>query len=183
MTRWIAAGVIGAAALYGLGDGNERTVAPESQLPGAASDTMETTAAHEAGHWAAAREFGIPVSHVEAWPDGNGKTDYAEQYYRDTKRDAYDNAVIDVAGQESQAAWLVRNRGYSLDRALDEAAGNSPSDLRYLSEDAARAGITESQARQRARDIINGHRADIDRIAQRLIERGGSLGEPELERE
>jgi len=53
--------------------------------------------------------------------------------------------------------------------------------LADLQQDAARAGISEAQARQRARDIIRGHHTEIDAIAGRLMDRG-SLDEHELER-
>lgn len=145
-----------------------------SSLP--ASDTLEITAAHEAGHVAALREFGIPVWRVEVADDGSGETAYPDG------QDPYDYAVIDAAGQESAVAWLVTHRGYTLDQALAETESAARSDLADLRVDAAHAGVSETQARQRAQVIVHNHRAEIDRIAQQIIENGGSLNGRDLER-
>jgi len=140
-----------------------------------ASDTLEITAVHEAGHVAVLHEFWTPVLHVEAAADGSGETAYPAGL------NAYDYAVVDAAGQESAAAWLMEHRGYGLDRALAETESSARSDLADLRADAARAGISEATARQRARDIIRVHHTEIDAIAGRLMDRG-SLDEHELER-
>lgn len=140
-----------------------------------ASDTLEITAVHEAGHVAVLHEFGIPVLHVEAAAYGSGETAYPAGL------NAYEYAVVDAAGQESAAAWLMEHRGYTRENALAETESAARSDLADLQQDAARAGISEAQARQRARDIIRGHHTEIDAIAGRLMDRG-SLDEHELER-
>jgi hypothetical protein len=154
--------------------------APDTPAPAAftspAGDIVEITAAHEAGHVAALHEFGIPVWRVAINADGSGATTYPGG------QRPYDYAVVDAAGQESAAAWLVTHRGYTLDRALAETAGPARNDLDYLRGDAARAGISEAQARQRARVIVHNRHADIDRVAQQIIENGGSLDRRDLER-
>jgi hypothetical protein len=150
-------------------------MAPSSAVSAVpASDTLEITAVHEAGHVAVLREFGIPVWHIEADEDGSGETTYP------TGRDPYGYAVVDAAGQESAAAWLMQHRGYPLDRALAETESSARSDLADLRVDAARAGISEAQARQRARDIVRDHQAEIARAARQLIEHGGFLDERDL---
>lgn len=166
----VAVAVIGGAAFLGHSPGDDpvRSSAVSSSL--SASETLEITAVHEAGHVAALREFGIPVWHVEAADDGSGRTTYPDHFYGDRVRDAYDAAVVDAAGQESAAEWLVQHRGYTLGRALTETEPAARSDLTQLTVDAARAGISDEQAHQRARDIIRDHRADIDRTAQQLID-------------
>lgn len=207
MTRWIAAGAIGAAVFGGVANGwhNGRTHddhqvtapppmsrdinnanTPQQPVPQLETATPELdddllTAEHEAGHGAAAQALGIPVLGMEIHDDGSGETRWADHYYRDAQRDAYDAAVIDVAGQESGAAWLEQRYGYTRERALEDTAGRSDYDLSQLRSDAARAGISETQARQRARDIIRDHRTDIDELARRLVDHG-SLDEWELER-
>jgi hypothetical protein len=165
----IAAVVISGAAFLGHAPSFDPvpSSAAAAQVP--ASDLLAVTAAHEAGHVAALREFGIPVLRVQVADDGSGKTTYPDHFYSDPVRDAYDCAVVDAAGQESAAAWLVEHRGYTLDSALAAAEPPAHSDLVKLADDAARAGISEAEARQRARDIIRNHRADIDRTAQQLV--------------
>lgn len=135
------------------------------------SDVLEITAVHEAGHVAALHEFGIPVWRVEAAEDGSGETAYPDG------RDVHVYAVVDAAGQESAAAWLVDHRGYTLEQALAATESSARSDLADLRSDAARAGISETQARQRARNIVHDHHSEIDRIAQQIIEHGGFLDE------
>lgn len=208
MSRWIAAGILGAAAaafsggVHGYHNGTQERGQQQSAPPAVEQPAPDDwgipgpepgllpdglalyreTAVHEAGHAAAAREFGIPVSRIEASPDGSGQTVFPDHYYRNAQRDAYDAAVIDVAGQEAAIGWLERTLGYSRGRALSETAGHARVDLGYLPGDAARAGITESQARQKAREIIAARQAAIDRTAGLLIDRGGELDEWELER-
>jgi len=188
MTRWIAGAAIGAAAIWGLGHERAPATAPEpteQQITApeqmSASELFQETATHEAGHWAAAREFGIPVWGVEADASGNGETVYPDHYFRDPQRDAYDYAVIGAAGEEAAAAWLEQ-RGYAHDRAITEAESHAHSDLAQLTIDASRAGISAQYAHEQARQIVRDHQPDINRLADRLIERGGHLDEAELER-
>jgi hypothetical protein len=154
--------------------------APDTPAPAAftspAGDIVEITAAHEAGHVAALHELGIPVWRVEVHTDGSGETAYPDDL------SAHDYAVVDVAGQESAAAWLVGHRGYTQEDALAVTESSASSDLANLRADAARAGISEAQARQRARVIVHNRHADIDRVAQQIIENGGSLNRRDLER-
>jgi len=140
-----------------------------------ASDTLEITAVHEAGHVAVLHEFGIPVLHVEAAADGSGETAYPAGL------NAYEYAVVDAAGQESAAAWLMEHRGYTRENALAETESAARSDLADLQQDAARAGISETQARQRARNIIHVRHAELDRVARQLVETGGSLDGRDLD--
>jgi hypothetical protein len=193
VTQWIAGGLIAAAVVGGVADGISQEVSvdqPAAQNAARdisrdepASDTLEITAAHEAGHVAALREFGIPVWGVDIHEDGSGETVYPDHYFRDPARDAYDYAVTDVAGQESAAAWLVSHRGYTQERALAETETAAHYDLSLLREDAAHAGISEQEARQRARAVIQGHRSEIDSTARKIIARGGSLDKYDLDHE
>lgn len=173
----LAALVIGGAAFLGHSPGDTEPVPSSAVSSLSASETLEITATHEAGHVAALREFGIPVWHVDAADDGSGRTTYPDHFYGDRVRDAYDAAVSDVAGQESAAEWLVTHHGLTRDQALAATEDAAQSDLMKLRVDAARAGITEQQARDRARDIIGDHRADIARTAQTLIEHN-QIGDP-----
>ena len=78
-------------------------------------------------------------------------------------------------GRNPRSAWLVTHRGVTRDQALTDTEAAAHSDLVQLTVDAAWAGITEQQARDRARGIISDHLADIDQTAQQLIDSGGSL--------
>lgn len=204
---WLPIGVISAAAAIGLSHPHDTQPAPTEPVtpvsqeaitvappvvdtykpptvePGhlAAGDYLyQETATHEAGHVAALHDFGIPVWEVSADELGSGETKYPDHYFHDPQRDAYNYAVIDAAGEESAVVWLEQH-GYTHDRAVVEAEPHAKSDLTQLEVDAERAGISERQAHDRAREIVLSHQPDIDRTAQRLIDRGGYLDEYELE--
>lgn len=208
LVRWLPIGIIGAAAAaaIGLSHGTNTEPAPAGPIapvsqeavtappggeaykpptmePGhlAASDLLyQETATHEAGHVAALHDFGIPVWEVSADDLGVGETLYPAHYFHNATRDAHAYAIIDAAGEEAAVEWLQQH-GYTTAAALTEAEPHARHDLADLEVDADQAGISPQQAHDQARRLVHDHQPDINRTAQRLIERG-YLDEYDLER-
>ncbi|MGH7743365.1 MAG: hypothetical protein ACREQ5_00885 [Candidatus Dormibacteria bacterium] len=139
------------------------------------SPSLEETATHEAGHVTALREFKIPVWYVTADAEGGGETVSPFPYFHDPKLDAYDYAVVDAAGQEAEVVWLEEHRGCTRATALVVSGYAAGPDMEHLRADAAVAGITEGQARDRARQIVLAHQQDINATARQIIAAGGYL--------
>lgn len=144
--------------------------AVQPDIPAAVlTQPVEETATHEAGHVAALRAFGIPVWTVYVNNYGGGETRYP------ARQDPYAQAVVDVAGQEAEIVWDMEHLGYTREVALAKTERAAGGDLIDLQDDAARAGITEAEARDRARRIVRDHQPDINATARQVIDAGGYL--------
>ncbi|MGH3985696.1 MAG: hypothetical protein ACRDTZ_00055 [Pseudonocardiaceae bacterium] len=129
------------------------------------------TGAHEAGHAIAFRASGARVTGMSVGGWG-GVTRTTGEPAPDNARGMEGFAVAVLAGQEAEISYLQRHHGYSRGRALRETAHGASSDMREFRGYSSASGLSEAEARRRARALVRHHRGRIDRLAERVSERG-----------
>lgn len=130
--------------------------------------------AHEIGHALAFHLVGIQVHRVQftrsLWNGVlHGATSIPAGEIPDEQLDGF--AVGLLAGMEADARCRTQYGGLDLGTAREQAAWGGESDRAEFRTIRGRLGLTESQARRQAENLVARHWDRIDRIATKLARR------------